>query len=117
MRLLVDENVDRLLIERLRAEGHEVVAVRETRPGVPDDAVLAWAAREGLVLLTADKDFGQLVVQQRRAHAGMALVRLPELSRADAAERVVAAIRAHGARFAGAFVIIGPHAVRVRRSP
>jgi hypothetical protein len=47
-------------VAALRAEGHDVVWVRVVSPGMRDPDVLAWAIREGRVLLTFDKDFGEL---------------------------------------------------------
>jgi predicted nuclease of predicted toxin-antitoxin system len=60
MRFLADENFPAPAAAALRAAGHDVVWVRMTAPGATDSAVLAWAAREDPILLTLDKDFGEL---------------------------------------------------------
>lgn len=61
MRLLADESCDFSVVRVLRAAGHDVVAVSEVALGATDDEVTDLARREKRILLTEDKDFGQLV--------------------------------------------------------
>lgn len=61
MNFLADENIDRQIVERLRQESHKVQYVAETDAGITDYEVLDMANREEILLLTADKDFGELV--------------------------------------------------------
>lgn len=78
MRLLANENIPRDAVEALRTNGHDVVWVREMGPGSTDDEVLAFAINDQRVLLTFDKDFGELAW---RGHLpgtrGVILFRLP----------------------------------------
>jgi excisionase family DNA binding protein len=60
MRPLANENIPGVAVSALAADGHDVVWVRTVAPGAPDVEVLAWAARESRILLTFDKDFGEL---------------------------------------------------------
>ena len=66
-------------MERLRDDGHAVVYVLEMEPGVSDDEVIQRANREAALLLTADKDFGELVFRQGRIAHGVVLIRLSGL--------------------------------------
>jgi predicted nuclease of predicted toxin-antitoxin system len=59
--LVADEGVDRAVVDRLRQDGHDVVYVAELFPSVGDEEVLRRANAGSAVLLTADKDFGELV--------------------------------------------------------
>ena len=61
MRWLVDECVDAALVGRLRESGHDVVYVSDVASHSPDDEVMNEAQRENRLLLTEDKDFGDLV--------------------------------------------------------
>jgi predicted nuclease of predicted toxin-antitoxin system len=61
MNLLADEGVDRPVVEQLRQDGHDVLYVAEMEPSINDDVVLMRANQHQAVLLTADKDFGELV--------------------------------------------------------
>ena len=115
MIFVADESVDRPIYERLRRDGHSVEAIAERSPGVEDPAVLALATRLDAVLVTADTDFGELVFRQGQASAGVLLVRVPGLTAQQKAELVAAAIQAHGDELIGAFSVVSPGAVRIRR--
>ena len=64
MRVLADENIPGDTIRALRAAGHDVFAAAESGPGSADAILLARAAAEGRVVLTFDRDFGELVVRE-----------------------------------------------------
>jgi predicted nuclease of predicted toxin-antitoxin system len=61
VKFLADEGVDKQIVDRLRQVGHSVWYVAEMEPGISDDEVLNLANRENDILLTADKDFGELI--------------------------------------------------------
>jgi predicted nuclease of predicted toxin-antitoxin system len=115
MNLLADEGLERAVVERLRQDGHSVRWVAELAPSVPDEEVLRLATADAAVLVTEDKDFGELVYRRRLGHAGVVLVRLEGLPNSTKAEMVSEAIRAYGAEMAGAFSVVSPDSVRVRR--
>ena len=112
---LADEGVDRQIVDRLRQDGHLVRYVAEVDPGISDDAVLDLANREGCLLLTADKDFGELVFRQRRITKGVVLVRLAGLSPTRKTEIVASAIKKHTTELPQSFAVIASGAVRIRR--
>lgn len=63
MKFLFDQNFDRRLLRPLHEAGHDVTVVSvDYAPGIPDREVLAIAHREGRILLTFDKDFGELAI-------------------------------------------------------
>ncbi len=114
MNFLADESVDQPIVERLRADGHDVLAVAELTPSMPDDLVLAQANHRGDLLLTADKDFGELVFRQHRVTAGVVLIRLAGLSAASKAAIVSTVMHEYGAELLHAFTVISPGMVRIR---
>ena len=114
MKFLADECVDRQIVDRLRREGHEVLYVVEMEPGISDDEVLNLANLEKSILLTADKDFGELIFRQGKIAKGVILVRLAGLSPEVKAEIVADAIREHAGEFLLAFTVITPVTVRIR---
>src|SRR4051794_10756776 len=117
MNLLVDESVDRLIVDRLRADGHDLVYVAELAAGISDDEVLRQANDRQAVLITADKDFGELVFRQGRIHAGVVLVRLGGLPNATKATVVSEVLRDRATEIEAAFTIISPGLVRIRHAP
>jgi predicted nuclease of predicted toxin-antitoxin system len=117
VKLLCDEGVDRPIVNGLRGAGHEVSYVAEMSPGISDDEVLATAAEQQAVVVTIDKDFGELVYRQGRTHDGVLLIRLHGLGASDKARIVVAAVAEHGKELPGAFAVIDRNRIRVRRKP
>jgi predicted nuclease of predicted toxin-antitoxin system len=117
MRFVADENVSRVVIERLRAGGFEVIAVGETRSGAPDKDVLESATREGCILITEDRDFGELVIRQRLGVRGMILLELDRLSNAMEADVVAEVVSNHADRLLDNLVVIEPGRIRVRPLP
>jgi predicted nuclease of predicted toxin-antitoxin system len=115
MNLLADESVNRRTVERLRREGHDVLYIAEMEPGIPDDAVLAKANERDALLLTADKDFGELAFRQKLIYSGVVLLRLAGLSPETKAGIVADVLREREAELRQAFSVVSPGMVRIRR--
>jgi predicted nuclease of predicted toxin-antitoxin system len=113
--LVANEGVDRPVVERLRQDGHDVVYVAELSPSITDEEVLHQANERRAVLLTADKDFGELVFRQGLVHSGVILLRLAGLANVTKAAVVAEVCRDRSAELTGAFSVISPGQVRIRR--
>jgi predicted nuclease of predicted toxin-antitoxin system len=113
--LVADEGVERHIVAQLRQDGHDVLYIAEMEPSISDDRVLNRANAQGALLLTEDKDFGELVFRQRLVHTGVVLIRLAGLSSQMKVVRVSAVFRDHAAELSGAFSVISPGMVRIRR--
>ena len=114
MNLLADESVDRQIVARLRQDGHDVVYIAEQEPGISDETVLQRANESGAMLLTEDKDFGELTFRQHLVHHGVILIRLSGLSNQTKAEMVAGALSERGQRFENGFSVISPGMIRIR---
>jgi predicted nuclease of predicted toxin-antitoxin system len=117
MRFVADENVSRLVIERLRAIGFDVISIAETRPGAPDEDVIQAADAEACILITEDRDFGELVIRQRLGVRGMILLELDRLSNAGEADAAAEFISGHADKLLGNLVVIEPARIRIRPLP
>jgi len=115
LKILADEGVDGPVVERLRREGHEVIYVAELDPGIDDDTILELAHRDEALLVTADKDFGELIFRQGRAPAGVLLLRFAGLSLQTKADLVATALVDHADELIGAFSVLAPGRLRLRR--
>jgi len=115
VKFLADECVDRLIVDRLRHDGYTVLCVAEMEPGISDPEVLNMVNQEEAILLTADKDFGELVFRQDKVAPGIILVRLAGLSPAIKAEIITAVIEDHLAELLRSFTVIMPNRVRIRQ--
>ena len=114
MRFLANENFPGDAVTQLKASGHDIVWVRAAAPGSKDEDVLAWAAREERIVLTFDKDFGELAWHAGLpASSGVVLFRLPMPPAADAGTKLAAHI-AERTDWAGHFTVIEPGRIRMR---
>ncbi len=114
MRFVVDESVEIQIAQRLRRDGHEVECVTELAPGIGDEDVLSRNNRAEAILITADKDFGELVFRLGRVARGVLLVRLAGISNEAKASTVADAIRRHEKGLEDAFTVISHGQVRIR---
>jgi len=112
--LLCDEGVDHPIVEQLRRDGFEVLYVAEMSPGIPDEEVLAEANQRRALLITADKDFGELVFRQGKIATGVLLLRLAGRTEEEKIIAVSAVLREHGAEMVGAFSVLSRGRVRIR---
>jgi predicted nuclease of predicted toxin-antitoxin system len=115
MNLLADEGIDRQIVERLRQDGHAVTYIAESAAGMADATILTLTNEYEAVLVTRDKDFGELVYRLQQVHRGVILVRLDGLRPEQKAEVVSQALFAHGTAMIGAFSVISYGNVRIRR--
>lgn len=113
MRIFCDENVPAAVVAGLRAAGHDVAWGADFDHGADDVARTAYAEREGRVILTEDKDFGELVVSRRMATHGLIRFDLFGLGRARKSARIIEAMADIGDTAAGQIVVI--EAARIRR--
>ena len=117
MRFLVDENFPYDAVVALRKAAHDVVWIREVAPGINDENVLERVQVEERVLLTFDKDFGELAFYTKLpASCGIILFRIPVPSSLYVARVAVAAIESR-TDWAGHFSVIEERRIRMRPLP
>ena len=115
MRFVADEGLDAPIVTSLRTEGHEVFYIKEEHPGLPDEDVLKIANERKDILITSDKDFGELVHRLKQIHSGILLIRLSGVKPKEKAVIVVAAIKEHGNELHNAFTVINKTHVKIRK--
>ncbi|MBB4370244.1 putative nuclease of putative toxin-antitoxin system [Bradyrhizobium sp. cir1] len=114
MRFLADENFPGSAVAVLSASGHDVVWIRTSAPGSSDPEVLAQASHEQRILLTFDKDFGELAkAASLPATCGIVLLRIPPAAPGRIG-RVLAELILARDDWAGHFSVIEPGRVRMR---
>lgn len=117
MQLLADENTDFAVVRGLRAAGHDVVAIAELSPRADDRDVIDRCHREGRILITEDKDFGQLVYASGAQASGVILLRFPSGRRSEMVDAVVDLIDAQADKLVGSFVVLQPGRARITKLP
>jgi len=115
MKILADENCDRLLIAGLQAAGFDVVWIRDFAPGIGDPEVFEIATAKERLLVTNDRGFGLRAEQQAlRRPSGIVLLRLQRLLPVTRTSVAVQTMTAMGTDLLGRFTVIEPHQVRSR---
>jgi predicted nuclease of predicted toxin-antitoxin system len=117
LRFLADESCDFAAVRALRGEGFDVLSVAEVDPGSDDERVIELATRDNRILLTEDKDFGQLVFAAGRETVGVVLIRFAARARSSIGSRVVELVRTHPDRLVGSFVVLQPDRTRISTLP
>jgi len=117
MRFLADENCDFAVVRALRANGYDVLSVSDISPRAEDFEVVKLAVREERILLTEDKDFGQLVYAYGQETLGVIFLRFPISARKQISKEVVNLIKRQGEKLFGCFVTVQPGRVRMSRRP
>jgi predicted nuclease of predicted toxin-antitoxin system len=113
MRLLANENFPLDAVEALRAGGHEVAWIREDSRGIPDDKVLLRAQEENRIVITFDKDFGELAFRSKLpSQSGVILFRITPKSSQYIAQVAVQALASQD-NWAGHFSVIEDNRIRM----
>jgi len=114
MQFIVDESAGMAVVEYLRSLGHDVLAVAETMPHADDRDILARAVNEARILVTNDKDFGELVFRSSESYHGVLLLRLHDDSATNRVRVVEAVLGQYAHRLSSAFAVATEGSVRIR---
>ena len=113
MRLLANENFPLDAVAALREAGHDVAWVREDSPGKADDEILLHAQEENRIVITFDKDFGELAFRSRLpAQSGVILFRITPKSPHHIAQAAVQALASRD-NWIGHFSVVEDNRIRM----
>ncbi|MCE9599196.1 MAG: DUF5615 family PIN-like protein [Spirochaetia bacterium] len=115
MKFVADENIDNSVALALRGLGHEVKAIVSDDPGAADESILSLCQSSESILLTGDKDFGDLIYRMKRASEGVILLRLAGIPTQTKARIVADFVLKHENEIRGNFSVITPGSVRIRK--
>jgi predicted nuclease of predicted toxin-antitoxin system len=115
--MIVNENIPLSVISALRAQGHDVLSVKEQLKGAKDEAILAVGVREGRVVVTQDKDFGELCFRAGLpATCGVVLFRLSGTKPEEDISRILNVLNGD-IEFSGHFCVVDKDTIRLRELP
>ena len=110
--LMADESVDFRIVTALRNEGLTVFAISENLASFKDEEVLRVAFENNSLLLTEDKDFGELVFRLHLKHSGILLLRLED--KETSLLWIAKAIKTHYSQLLGKFSVLNKNKLRVK---
>ncbi len=117
MRLLANENFPADAVDALRKKGHDVTWIRTDAPGSDDESILNRAQKESRILITFDKDFGELAFRfLLPAASGIILFRISAPSSAHVAYVAVEAISSRN-DWEGHFSVVEDDRIRMMPLP
>ena len=114
LKFLADECCDAGMVAALRAAGHDIHYILENKAGTSDDDVLQDAFIGSRILLTEDKDFGDLVYRLKKPANGIILIRIDIQERHLKLPRLKTLIEKHEHRLPGHFVVLEMNRIRFR---
>lgn len=115
LKFLIDVGVSKVAEEWMRSEGYNVLTVREIDPRMSDVDILSLAVAEQRILITMDKDFGELVYHSGQPHAGVLLLRMEEATSLEKIAAIRQILAIHADKLVGHFCVYQNQRLRVRR--
>jgi predicted nuclease of predicted toxin-antitoxin system len=113
MRFLVDECTGPAVAQWLRSLDHEVFSVFDDAKGITDEEVLKLAFDENRILITNDKDFGELIYREKLSHHGVVLMRLDDERSTNKISVLSQLLHNYSEKLADAFVTVTETKVRI----
>ncbi len=112
---LADESVDYRLVLFLREQGFTVESVLDLTPGLSDGEVLSYCNSKSFILITEDKDFGELIIRMKKPNPGVILLRLSGLNLTEREILVFESFHENHIQFKNAFSVLSPSKLRIRK--
>ncbi len=116
MTIVADESLDFGIIIRLRQKGVNVISIYEDFSGINDTEVLKIAIENQGLLITEDKDFGELTYRLKHEHKGILLIRLSDIPRKDQINIVPDIIEKHHVKLENNFSVLSKRGLRIKTS-
>jgi len=114
MKWLADENIERSIVAWLRQINHDVLWAAESMPGTPDEVLLDVATDQARIVITNDRDFGELVFLLRRSAQGVLYLRLPLFNETEKLNRLMTVWPIIEQRLTGHFIVVSGLKLRIR---
>ena len=97
-----------------KLSGYDFACVRDKNPRMEDADIVDWANREERIIVTADKDFGELVFKHKLSHHGVLLLRIDENTTQEKIKIITRVIIGHNEKLENHFSVYQNNLLRVR---
>lgn len=115
MKFLIDESVEKPIVDWLRDQKYDAIYVAESSPGITDEEVIRLANCESRILITNDKDFGELIFRQSRITQGILLIRAINEESSNKLRLVKEVLGKAKNKLEGNFMVVNEVGIRIRK--
>lgn len=113
MKFLADVNIEKAIVDELRGLGYDTVWIAEEDPYLDDLSIFKITQKENRVLLTNDKDFGEIVFRQKLTPAGIILFRIKGQDVREKVKLLKKLLASNEGRIMKHFVVVTKEKVRL----
>ncbi len=114
MKIIADESVNYLFVSKLRQKGFEVLSVAENYPSIEDEAILSISLHPQSIVITEDKDFGELVFKHKKEFIAVILLRYDAPETKIILEQLIQILEKNFKELINAFVVITAQRTRIK---
>lgn len=114
MKFIANENIPFEVVQKLKNEGYEVLRVDEIKKGMRDDEIIQLSIKEEGILMTFDKDFGELVFKKKKQVYGIILLKFTPQN-VDYIFGIIKKFLDQKIKIKGHFIVIEKEKVRIKK--
>lgn len=114
MRIIADESVNYLVVLELRQKGYEILFIAENHPSIEDKDILSISLNPPAIVITEDKDFGELVFKHKKNFVAVILLRYNASETTVIFERLFNLLEKHEQELFNAFVTVTASKTRIK---
>ncbi|OQA20076.1 MAG: hypothetical protein BWY64_00440 [bacterium ADurb.Bin363] len=116
-KILADENIDYLIIKRLKQAGFDVISIAEEYRSISDKEILEISLQFNAVLLTEDSDFGEWIFSHRKKAVSVIFLRYNKTDINSIIDTLISVLKKYEASLINKFIVITTKKIRIRDIP
>lgn len=115
MKFLADENIEKTIVQALKDLSYDVIWIGDDYRSISDSNVLNICVAQKRILITNDKDFGELVFLEKRVSEGVLLLRYEKEDSNEKVKKVIFFIKKYKNRIKNNFIVLSEKGIRIRK--
>jgi len=116
-KILADENIDYLIIERLKQTGFDVISIAKKYRGISDKDILEISLQLNAILLTEDSDFGEWIFSHKKKAVSVIFLRYEKTDISNITDTLISILKKYGPSLISKFTVITTKKIRIRDIP
>ena len=115
LKFLVDVGVGKKVEQFLKSGGYSIISVREINPRMSDEDILNLADKDDCIIITMDKDFGEVVFRLSMKHSGVILLRLEDATGSEKVQVISSILKEYSQQLPNSFSVYQNNKFRIRK--